>query len=102
MSSLPPELRAVLLPLARTALNARARCTDAKNFGTHQSRQRFYINKFVVAHKLTTNPLLINVLQEDRNLIMACYATFLMMGHTLLCKSIKVSTIKKYLLATKD
>ena len=102
MSPVSPEPRAALIPIARTTLNARVRCTDAKNFGTHQYRQKNYITKFVADHKLTTNPLLINVLQEDRNLIMACYATFLMMGHTLLCKSIKVGTIKKYLLAAKD
>ena len=33
---------------------------------------------------------------------MACYATFLLMGNTLLCNSIAVDTAKKYLLAVKD
>ena len=33
---------------------------------------------------------------------MACFASFLLIGHTLLCKSIKVGTVKKYLLAVKD
>ena len=56
----------------------------------------------MVDHNLNTNPLLVNVTQEDRNLIMACYATFLLMGNTLLCNSIAVDTAKKYLLAVKD
>ena len=102
MSSLPPDPRAALLPLARTALNARARCSSAKNLRTHESRKKFYRQKFVVAHNLTTNPLLVKVTQEDRNLIMACYATFLLMGNTLLCNSIAVDTVKKYMLAVKD
>ena len=33
---------------------------------------------------------------------MACYATFLLMGNTLLCNSIAVDTVKKYMLAVKD
>ena len=56
----------------------------------------------MAAHNLTTNPLLTKVTQEDRNLIMACYATFLLMGNTLLCNSIAVDTVKKYMLAVKD
>ena len=102
MSSLSPKPRAALLPLARTALQARARCTNAKNLGTHESRLRFYKTKFASTYNLAANPLLLNVTQADRNVIMACFASFLLMGHTLLCKSINVDTVKKYLLAIKD
>ena len=33
---------------------------------------------------------------------MACYATFLLTGNNLLCNSIAVDTVKKYMLAVKD
>ena len=42
---------------------------------------------------------MINIAQSARNLVMASYCTFLFLGHTLMCKSIKVDTAKAYLKA---
>lgn len=90
------------MPLARTTLNARSRCTSTKNLGTHESRKKFYLNNFVPKAKLTPNPLFINITQEDNYLVMACYATHLLAGNTLLYKSIKAATAKLYIKAVKN
>ena len=68
----------------------------------HLTRLLYVIGWLEHQHYLTANPLFIKVTQEDRNLIMACYTTFLLMGNTILCNSIAVDTVKKYMLAIKD
>ena len=58
-----------------------------------------YLTDFIPIVKLDNNPLLLDISQEDKNLIMAAYVTFLLTGHTLLCMAIKVDTAKLYLKA---
>ena len=51
---------------------------------------------------LDTNVSLKGFTQVVRNVIMACYVAHLASGQTLLCRSIKMCTIRKYLKATSD
>ena len=102
MSTLPPESRVALMPLASTALEARSRYSSTDNIRTNESRKQFYLTTFVPKYKLSENPFLIGVSSEDKNVVMASYATYLLTGHTLLCKSILVGTVKRYIAAVSE
>ena len=46
---------------------------------------------------LDDNPFLIGIPIKTQNFILACYATFLFLGHTLLCKLVKTRIVKRYI-----
>ena len=52
--------------------------------------------------ELYGNPAIAGFEQDTRNLVMACYVASLAAGHTLLAISIKVDTIRRYLVAAKS
>jgi hypothetical protein len=62
----------------------------------------WYRDNVCKCHKIVDCYLLdINKYQEA-NLLFACYAVFLALGHTLLCKTIKSATINNYLRAAAN
>ena len=97
VSTLSPQCRATVLYYVRVALKDRTRSTPVSNLRTFWSRHQFYFTDFIPIVKLDNTPLLLNIPQEDRNLSMAAYATFLLTRHTLMCMSIKVDTATLYL-----
>ena len=74
---------------------------SSKAFGTFCSRQQHFVN-FLNSFKLGNNIALKGFTLNVRNIIMACYTAFLASGETLLCRSIRSSTIKQYLKAASD
>jgi hypothetical protein len=59
----------------------------------------WYRDNFCKCHKIV-DPYLLDVNNyQEANLLFACYAVFLALGHTLLCKTIKSATIDNYLRA---
>ena len=72
-----------------------------KQFGTLCSRQQHFV-EFLDYTKLGKNVALKGFSLSTRNTIMACYTAHLATGHTLLCKSIKSSTISRYLSAAAE
>eukprot|EP00957_Ditylum_brightwellii_P109378 8343346-Ditylum_brightwellii.AAC.1 len=54
--------------------------------------------KFCKAHNIS-DPCLHDKSQDERNLFMAMYASYLALDHTLLAKSIKANTMMLYLKA---
>ena len=69
-----------------------------KTAGTLLSHQRQLL-KFLSSINLNDNVDLLRFSTLTRNEIMACYAATLASGHTIQCKSIRVSTISQYLSA---
>ena len=96
LSTLPPQSRAAVLPRARVSIKARYRSTSVRNLGIFDLRQQFHLADLIPIVKLDHNPLL-EIIQEDMNLIIAVYTTFLLTGYILLCMCIKVGTAKIYL-----
>ena len=74
---------------------------STKAIGTLCSRQKHFI-KFLHNIKLGNNVALTGFTLTVRNIIMACYTAYLATGQTLLCKSIKANTIKRYLEAASE
>ena len=68
----------------------------SKELGTARTR-RIHCMRFCYDLGLTDDLYLANVSQDRRNWQMALYAVHLATGHTLLCRSIKASTILAYL-----
>ena len=99
MLTLPPQCRADVLYYSRVALKARTRSASANNLRIFDPRQQFYLTNFIPTVKLNENPLLVDVSQKNRNIIMAACATFLLTVHIFLCMCIKVNTVKLYLKA---
>jgi hypothetical protein len=57
----------------------------------------WYRDNFCKRHKIA-DPYLLDVNNyQEANLLFACYAVFLALGHTLLCKTIKSATMDNYL-----
>ena len=96
MDEVPPESRASVTPLLSLVRGSRARTMSHKAAGTLLSRQRHFV-KFLAFANLHNNVALLGFSTLTRNTIMACYAATLASGHTIQCKSIRVSTISKYL-----
>ena len=74
---------------------------STKQIGTLCSRKQHFI-KFLNNIKLGNNFALKGFTLITRNIIMACYTAYLASGETLLCKTIKSSTIKRYLDAAAE
>ena len=74
---------------------------STKQIGTLCSRQQHFL-KFLDQNKLGNNFALKGFSLTTRNIIMACYTAHLATGETLLCKSIKSSTITRYLSAAAE
>ena len=74
---------------------------STRQIGTLCSRQQHFI-KFLYKIKLGNNYALNGFTLTTRNIIMACYTAHLATGETLLCKSIKASTITRYLAAAAE
>ena len=74
---------------------------STKTFGTLCSRQKHFV-KFLHNIKLGNNVALKSFTLTVRNIIMACYTAYLATGETLLCRTIKANTIKKYLDAAAE
>ena len=74
---------------------------STKQIGTLCSRQQHFL-KFLEQIKLGNNVALKGFSLTTRNIIMACYTAHLATGETLLCKSIKSSTILRYLSAAAE
>ena len=72
-----------------------------KQIGTLCSRQQHFV-KFLDHIKLGKNVALKGFSLSTRNTIMACYTAYLATGETLLCRSIKSSTILRYLSAAAE
>ena len=102
MSEVPAESRALLLPYKRVATGTTARFTNDKNNRTNASRLKHYLEKFLPSVKLQNNPLLLRFRHQTKNDVIVSYAIFLLSGHTLLAKSIKVGTAKQYIKAVSD
>ena len=71
---------------------------SSKAARTLLSRQRHFI-KFLATVNLANNVALSGFSTLTRNAIMACFAATLASGQTILCRSIRASTIDKYLSA---
>ena len=102
MSEVPAESRALLLPYKRVAAGAKARFTDDKNTRTNSSRLKHYLEKFLPSIKLQDNPLLLRFRHQTKNDVIVSFAIYLLSGHTLLARSIKVGTAKQYIKAVSD
>ena len=74
---------------------------STKAFETLCSRQKHFV-KFLYSIKLGNNVALKGFTLTIRNMIMACYTAYLATGETLLCRTIKSNTIKKYLDAAAE
>ena len=74
---------------------------SSKDAGTLYSRQKHFIN-FIKEKELGNNVALTGFTLNVRNIIMACYTAYLASGATLLCKTIRSDTIKRYLKAAAE
>ena len=101
MEEIPPQSRATLSPLFRIVNGTRSRSLSNKELGTFCSRQKHFL-EFLNKNKLGNNVALKGFTLTTRNIIMACYAAYLILGETLLCRSIKSGTISRYLSAAAD
>ena len=99
MEQIPSESRASILPLLRIIEGTKSRTMSTKAIGTFCSRQKHFI-KFLHHIKLGNNVALTCFTLTVRH--MACYTAYLATGETLLCKSIKANTIKRYLEAASE
>ena len=101
MEEISPESRIALDPLLSIVARTRSRIMSTKQIGTLCSRQQHFL-KFLDQIKLGNNVALKGFSLTTRNIIMACYTAHLATGETLLCKSIKSSTILRYLSAAAE
>ena len=102
MPEVPDESRALLLPYKRVASGTAARFTSSKNARTNDSRLKHYLEKFLPSVKLGQNPLLLKFSHQSKNDVITAFAVFLLSGHSLLAKSIKVNTAKCYIKSVSD
>lgn len=68
---------------------------------TANSRLNWYKNEFCRRYKIQ-DPYLTGLSYKEARVVFACYAVFLALGHTLLCKTIKSATIGNYLRAAAN
>ena len=101
MGQIPSESRAAIAPLLRIVGGARSRTLSTKDAGTLLKRKYHFIN-FIEGLQLSNNVALAGFTLNVRNIIMSCYTAYLASGATLLCKTIKVDTIKRYLSAAAE
>ena len=101
MEQIPTESRTVLESLLRVVGGPKTRLTTDKDARTLRSRQDHFL-RFLSDMHLGTNVSLKEFTQVIRNVIMVCYVAHLASGQTLLCRSIKTCTIRKYLKAASD
>ena len=101
MEEIPVESRVAISPLLRVVTGTRSRVMPNKQIGTLFSRQQHFI-EFLRKIKLGNNVALKGYTLTTRNIIMACYVAHLSLGETLLCKTIKSSTISRYLSAAVE
>ena len=101
MEQIPTKSRVALSPLLRVVGGTRTRTLSSKDAGTLYSRQKHFIN-FIKEKELGNNVALTGFTLNVRNIIMACYTAYLASGATLLCKTIKADTIKRYLKAAAE
>ena len=101
MEEISPESRVALSPSLSIVTWTRSRIMSTKQIGTLCSRQQNFI-QFLDIVKLGNNYALKGFTLTTRNIIMACYTAYLATGETLLCKSIKTSTIIRYLNAAAE
>ena len=96
MEQIPTKSRVALGPLLRVVGGTRTRTLSSKDAGTLYSRQKHFIN-FIKEKEVGNNVALTGFTLNVRNIIMACYTAYLASEATLLCKTIKSDTIKRYL-----
>eukprot|EP00978_Attheya_sp_CCMP212_P031312 scaffold117898_cov24-Attheya_sp.AAC.1 len=94
---LSPESQASLTDLASFVVRTRSGPNQTAAEGTFRSRQGHFI-KFCDKHKIT-HPVMTKADQDNRNYVLACYASSLIHGETILARAIKTDTIKQYLYA---
>ena len=102
MSEVPNESRILLLSYKRVAQGTPARFTSDKNIRTHASRLKHYLTSFLPSVKLEKNPLLLQFTHRTQNEIIVAYALYLLSGHTLLAKSIRVDIAKAFIKAVSN
>ena len=101
MEQIPTKSRVALSPLLRVVGGTRTRTLSSKDAGTLYSRQKHFIN-FIKEKELGNNVALTGFTLNVRNITMSCYTAYLASGATLLCKTIKSGTIKRYLSAVSE
>ena len=85
------------MPYASSVARAFAGAGDSAAANTERARRAHFI-KFLENHEIR-DPVMKLFSQEDRNLVMACYAVALCNDENLISKNINTSTIKLYLAA---
>jgi hypothetical protein len=93
--SLSPEQRAALAPLYGTVDAVRRNSYNPRQARTDDNRARHFERTFLPQVKIRDS-LFIHQSLEEAIGIMAAYAVFLALGHTLLFMTIKSATISKY------
>ena len=95
------EQRFTLNHLQRTVeqLHYRSNKTE-KESRTICNRMRFFC-KFYIKHKIK-DTCLPDKKQDQRNFFMAMYALHIISGESLVCRAVKVSTVKLYLKAAEE
>ena len=101
MDEIPSESRTALAPLLSIVRGTRSRNSSNKELRTLYTRQQHFI-KFLNKSKLGNDPTIFKYSQNVRNIIMACYTADLVAGQNILCKSLKSTTITRYLKAAAD
>ena len=94
MEEISAKSRVAISTLLRVVIGTRSRVLCC-------SRQQHFI-EFLRKIKLGNNVALKGYTLTTRNIIMACYVAHLSLGETLLCKTIKSSTISRYLSAAVE
>ena len=100
VEKISPKLGVDLSPLLRIVTGTRSWIMPTKQIGTLCSRQQHV--KVLDNVKLGNNFALKDFTLTIRNAIMTCYTAYLTTGETILCKSIKASTIIRYLSAAAE
>jgi hypothetical protein len=102
LPSLSPECRAALAGIHFTVDRVSEHSYIKSRAWTDASRVSWYRDNFCKRCKIVDHYLLdVNNYQET-NLLFACYAVVIALGHTLLCKTIKSATINNYLRAAAN
>jgi len=95
LSTLPPKSRASLHHLGSDVLTKNLLSSNNKKSGTIQSRFRHWIN-FLQKHNLTFETFQ-SQNQFSKDYIYACYAEYLIQGHTIKSQNIVYATLINYL-----
>jgi hypothetical protein len=97
-----PECRAALAGLHFTVDRVSEHSYSEINAWRDASSVRWYSDNFCRSHKIV-DPYLLDINNyQEANLLCACFAVFLTLGHTLLCKTTKSGMIDNYLHATAN